>query len=81
MDLVVEAEEAERLARELASVTGETVSEAVTKALAERLAREKRVRDESDRLEAVLAEFRKDLDTRPLTQEEIDWAGGDDMDQ
>ena len=79
MDLVVEAEEAERLARELASVTGETVSEAVVKALVQRLAREKAIRDEADRLEGVFARFRKDMDTRPVTPEEWDWAGGDDM--
>lgn len=80
MDLVVEAE-TERLVRELANVTGETMSEAVAKAVTERLAREKAVRDEADRLETILAEFRKDLDTRPLTPEEILWAGGDDMDR
>lgn len=81
MDLIIKDDEAERLARELAGVTGESVIDAVRAALAERLAREKRVREEADRLEAVFAEMRKHYDTRPVTEEEWDWAGGDDMDK
>ena len=39
MALSIKTEEADRLARELANVTGETLTEAVTKALRERLDR------------------------------------------
>jgi antitoxin VapB len=39
MALSIKTEEADRLARELADVTGETLTEAVTKALRERLDR------------------------------------------
>ncbi len=78
VDLVIETEEAGRLARELADVTGEKVDVAVTKALAERLVREKRIRAESERLEAALAEMRGKYDTRPVTKQEWDWASGDE---
>jgi antitoxin VapB len=81
VELVIETEEAERLARELAGVTGETVSEAVTKALAERLTRQKAAQAEADRLETVFARLRTKLNTRPMTPEEVDWAGGDDTDR
>jgi antitoxin VapB len=40
MALSIKTEEADRLARELAAVTGESLTEAVTKALRERLSRE-----------------------------------------
>jgi antitoxin VapB len=39
MALSIKTEEADRLAREIADVTGETLTEAVTKALRERLER------------------------------------------
>ncbi len=41
MALSIKSEEADRIARELASVTGETLTHAVTVALRERLARER----------------------------------------
>lgn len=44
MALSIKSDEADRLARELAATTGETLTEAVTTALAERLARERRAR-------------------------------------
>ena len=40
MALSIKTEDADRLARELAAVTGESLTEAVTKALRERLSRE-----------------------------------------
>jgi len=81
VDLVIDNAEAERLAQELAGVTGESVSEAVTRALAERLAREQAVRAEADRLEDIFSRFRTTLDTRPVSPEEALWAGGDDADR
>lgn len=42
MALSIKTEEADRLARELAAVTGETMTEAVTTALRERLSRVRR---------------------------------------
>jgi antitoxin VapB len=41
MELRVKSAEAERLATELSDLTGENIADAVTKALAERIAREK----------------------------------------
>ncbi len=41
MALSIKSEEADRIARELASVTGESLTDAVTIALRERLARER----------------------------------------
>ena len=40
MALSIKSEDADRLARELAAATGETLTDAVTKALRERLARQ-----------------------------------------
>jgi len=45
MPLSIKAPEADRLARELASITGETITDAVTAAMRERLARERRKRE------------------------------------
>ena len=47
--------ETDRLARELAALTGETMTQAIRGALAERLAREKRRRE----LLAIIEEFQK----------------------
>lgn len=53
MALNIKNAEADRLARELADVTGESITDAVTAALAERLAR--RRRDTSSRLASIRA--------------------------
>ncbi|MEO1063488.1 MAG: type II toxin-antitoxin system VapB family antitoxin [Actinomycetota bacterium] len=42
MALSIKSEQADRLARELARVTGESITEAVTRAIDERLRRERR---------------------------------------
>jgi antitoxin VapB len=84
MALSIKTEEADRLARSLAKLTGETMTEAVTVALRERLAREKAKRKPDEDLPARLAalseRFRAKFDTRPITQEEWNWAGGDEWD-
>lgn len=46
MALSIKSEEADRLARELAATTGESITEAVTIAIAERLRRERRSADD-----------------------------------
>ncbi len=53
MSLNIKSEEAHRLARELAQLTGETMTGAVTVALRERLARERRERSVEERLRAI----------------------------
>ncbi|HUK60810.1 MAG TPA: type II toxin-antitoxin system VapB family antitoxin [Stellaceae bacterium] len=55
MSLNIKNEEADRLARELADLTGESVTAAVTEALRERLARERRQRRREGMSERLLA--------------------------
>ncbi|MCK6451641.1 MAG: type II toxin-antitoxin system VapB family antitoxin [Alphaproteobacteria bacterium] len=82
MALSIKTDEADRLARDLARLTGETMTEAVTVALRQRLARERaRRRTDADlpkRLEAFARRIRKEYDTRPITKEEWDAASGDE---
>lgn len=55
MTLNIKNEETCRLARDLARLTGETMTGAITLALRERLAREERRRDLDARVEELLA--------------------------
>lgn len=79
MALSIKTQEADQLARDLARLTGESMTQTVTTALRERLERERAKRAEggdlADRILASAAEIRSRLDTRPLTREELDWAG------
>jgi antitoxin VapB len=50
MALSIKSREADQLARELADATGETITDAVVSALRERLARERRRRENRDLL-------------------------------
>jgi antitoxin VapB len=59
MALSIKSAEADRLARELAATTGESITVAVTVAMRERLAREERKRESK---EAVLADVRAIID-------------------
>jgi antitoxin VapB len=82
MALSIKTEEADRLARQLAALTGETMTEAVTRSLRERLERLNEERaskgDYGARLRAVAAEIAKDYDfSRPITKQEWDEACGD----
>ncbi len=71
MALSIKNDQADRLARELAARTGETLTEAVVKALAERLARESGRGRRQRRVSEELAAIRERcahlprLDTRP----------------
>jgi len=55
MPLSIKAPEADRLARQLAATTGETITDAVIEAMRERLAREEAKRQNKD---ALLEEIR-----------------------
>ena len=59
MALNIKSAETDRLARELADLTGETITEAVTRALEERLSAQRRQRDRKGQLarEAALDEL------------------------
>jgi antitoxin VapB len=72
----------DRLARELSMPTGETMTDALTKALAERLARERASREADKDLPARIKAFAQrispDYDPRPITKAEWDRACGDE---
>ncbi len=82
MALSIKTKEADRLARTLSRLTGESMTEAVTKSLAERLERVRKSRDaEKDYVERVLAHaarLREKYDlSRPVTKQEYDEMWGD----
>lgn len=64
MTLSIRDPEADRLARELAQIAGESITEAVGKAVSERLERIRRENDFADRkaeIEAITHRFRQNL--------------------
>ncbi|MBO9559123.1 MAG: type II toxin-antitoxin system VapB family antitoxin [Caulobacter sp.] len=84
MALSIKTDEADQLARDLAKLTGETMTQAVTVALKERLDREKAARAETpeafvERIMNFVGRW-KDVDRRPVTPDEWIEAGGDDLD-
>jgi antitoxin VapB len=82
MALSIKTEEADRLARALVAITGETMTEAVTIALRERLARERERREMAAELPGRIAAFseriREAYDMRPVTKAEWDAVSGDE---
>lgn len=84
MALSIKTDEADRLARELSRLTGETMTQAVTTALRERLDNLRRGRTQED-LESRVRAFAQSVahryDRSPVTQAEWDAAGGDSMDE
>ena len=81
MTLNIKNEETCRLARNLARLTGETMTGAITLALRERLAREERRRDLDARVEELLAIGRRcaaSLQPGPSAVEHGDLLYGDD---
>ena len=73
--------EADELARSLSRLTGESMTEAVTVALRERLARERAKREASTnmaaRVAALAEQMRTAYDTRPVSCAEWDAAAGE----
>lgn len=74
MNMTINSDEAERLARQLAELTGEPLATVVTEALRERLEREQRKRERAGIAEALMEIGRRysalpDKDTR--TADEI----------
>jgi antitoxin VapB len=81
MALSIKSEEADRLARELSRLTGETMTDAVTQALRERLEKLRRQQAaDEDIVESVRVSARAiahRYDRRPVTGAEWDAACGD----
>jgi antitoxin VapB len=89
MALSIKTDEADRLARDLAKLTGETMTQAVTVALKERLERERAAKAAEpketteefvERIMKFTAELRGGVPFKPVTPEEWLEAGGDDLD-
>jgi antitoxin VapB len=76
MALSIKTKEADRLARELSRLTGESMTEAVTKSLVERLDRlqsEEKARGKRiERVKAFIKKVSKNYDRRPVTKAEWD---------
>jgi antitoxin VapB len=83
--LSIKTEEADRLARELSRLTGETMTEAITRAMRERLERLRAERDARGNYVSRVQDFvreRVDLfDRRPVSRQEWDDASGDTPEQ
>jgi antitoxin VapB len=75
MALSIKSPEADRLARELAAATGETITAAVVTAMRERLEREKRKNEDSRRLAADLMAIVEHCASLPL----LDTRSDDDI--
>lgn len=81
MALSIKTDEADRLARELSRLTGETMTDAITQAMRERLERLRAEREAQGdyvaRMKAFVRERAGRYDRRPVTQQEWDEAVGD----
>lgn len=81
MALSIKTEEADRLARELSRLTGETMTDAITQAMRERLERlraeQEAQRDYVSRMQVFVRERASRYDRRPVTKREWDEAVGD----
>ena len=81
MALSIKTEEADRLARELSRLTGETMTDAITKAMRERLERlrteQEAQGDYVERVRAFARSVAHRYDRRRVTKKEWDEAVGD----
>ena len=81
MALSIKTEEADRLARELSRLTGETMTDAITQAMRERLERlraeQEAQGDYVSRMRAFVRARAGRYDRRPVTKQEWDEAVGD----
>lgn len=81
MAFTVKTEEADRLARELSHLTGETMTDAITQAMRERLERLRAERQAEGeyvaRAQAFVRRHADSFDRRPVRKQEWDEAVGD----
>ena len=81
MALSIKTEEADRLAQELSRLTGETMTDAITQAMRERLdrlrAEQEAQSDYVSRMKAFVRQRADRYNRRPVTKQEWDEAVGD----
>jgi antitoxin VapB len=81
MALSIKTEDADRLARELSRLTDETMTDAITQSMRERLERVRAEREAQDddvsRMKAFVRDRASRYDRRPVTGEKWDAAVGD----
>lgn len=81
MALSIKTEEADRLARELSRLTGETMTDAITRAMRERLdrlrAEQEAQSDYVSRMKAFVRQRADRYNRHPVTKQEWDEAVGD----
>ena len=75
--LVIESDEAVRMATELAELTGQDVRDVVTDALRARLDREHEIKQRTAKILAVAADIRSHM-REPLPTSDHSWLYGDD---
>ena len=73
MSIYIKDEETCRLADELAQLTGETVTDAITVALRQRLEREREIAERLKRMRAISKRIAKHLRPGPSAVEHGDW--------
>ncbi len=82
MALSIKTQEADLLARELSRLTGETMTNAITVALRERLERQRSAQAPEEDLQAWAKAFadrlRPHYRSHPVREAEWDWASGDE---
>lgn len=76
-ELRIESDDAVRLAAELATLTGKSVTDAVVTVLRASVARERDVRERSDKIMAIAAEIRSHF-THPLPTSDHSFLYGED---
>lgn len=78
MSLYIEDEETYRLANELAQLTGETVTDAITSAIRERLERQREIAEQLRRMREISKRVSSQLGPGPSAVEHGDWLYDED---
>ncbi len=84
MGISIKTEETEKMARRLAELTGESLTEAVSQSIRERLERVEEAHCQSrksgspaERLKASMAEIRKKYEPEPVSKQDMDRLWGE----
>jgi hypothetical protein len=74
---IMDADDIDALAEDLAKLTGETKTEATAKALAQRLTRERAIKEEAARIMAAAADMRTRYQIGPVSKADMDAGWGE----